>query len=47
LWLHHNVEEATWELESEIRSKYPHLFDMLWFSRFEVYVLTLVLMLNM
>ena len=27
LWLHHNVEEATWELESEIRSKYPHLFD--------------------
>jgi hypothetical protein len=29
LWLHHNVEEATWELESEIRSKYPHLFDML------------------
>ena len=27
LWLYHNVEEATWELESEIRSKYPQLFD--------------------
>ena len=27
LWLHHNVEEATWELESEIRRLYPHLFE--------------------
>ncbi|XP_057479179.1 uncharacterized protein LOC130766528 [Actinidia eriantha] len=27
LWLHHGVEEATWELESEVRAKYPDLFD--------------------
>ena len=27
LWLHHNMEEATWELESEIRRLYPHLFE--------------------
>ena len=27
LWRHHNVEEATWEREEEIRQKYPHLFD--------------------
>ena len=26
LWQHHGVEEATWELELEIREKYPHLF---------------------
>ncbi|KAM7519450.1 hypothetical protein LguiB_018412 [Lonicera macranthoides] len=27
LWLHHGAEEATWELETEIRGKYPELFN--------------------
>ncbi|XP_059627297.1 uncharacterized protein LOC132270110 [Cornus florida] len=27
LWRHHGVEEATWELEQEVRSKYPALFS--------------------
>ena len=27
LWLHHGAEEATWELETEIHSKYPELFS--------------------
>jgi hypothetical protein len=26
LWHNHEVEEASWELEQEIRSKYPYLF---------------------
>ncbi|XP_074318990.1 uncharacterized protein LOC141655861 [Silene latifolia] len=26
LWANHNVEEATWEAEAEIKEKYPHLF---------------------
>jgi hypothetical protein len=26
LWRNHDVEEAPWELEHEIRTKYPHLF---------------------
>ena len=26
LWRHHNVEESTWELESHMQEKYPHLF---------------------
>ena len=26
-WKHRPVEEATWETESDIRSKYPHLFE--------------------
>ena len=26
LWQHHGTEEATWETEAEIRSKYPELF---------------------
>jgi hypothetical protein len=26
LWMHYGVEEATWELESEVRAKYPDLF---------------------
>ncbi|XP_072962641.1 uncharacterized protein [Typha angustifolia] len=26
LWRHHGVEEATWELEEEMQSTYPHLF---------------------
>src|SRR5262249_39102481 len=26
LWQHHSFEEATWELEDEIRKKYPGLF---------------------
>ena len=28
LWRNHDVEEMTWELESEMRAKYPHLFEM-------------------
>ncbi|XP_059668813.1 uncharacterized protein LOC132313892 [Cornus florida] len=27
LWRHHGVEKATWELEQEVRSKYPDLFS--------------------
>ena len=27
LWKHHQVAEATWELESEMREKYPALFS--------------------
>ena len=27
LWRHHNIEEATWEREEEMRQKYPHLFS--------------------
>jgi len=26
LWRNYDVEEASWELEHEIRNKYPHLF---------------------
>ncbi|XP_058092588.1 uncharacterized protein LOC131239044 [Magnolia sinica] len=26
LWSHHNVEEATWEREDEIRERHPELF---------------------
>ena len=26
LWRHHEVEEATWELEKDKREKYPELF---------------------
>ena len=26
LWDHHGVEETTWELESDMRKKYPELF---------------------
>ncbi|XP_062145354.1 uncharacterized protein LOC133852598 [Alnus glutinosa] len=26
LWRNHDVEEASWELEHEMRNKYPHLF---------------------
>ena len=26
LWNRHNKEEATWELEVDMRNKYPHLF---------------------
>ena len=26
LWKHHTTEEATWELESEMKDKYPALF---------------------
>jgi hypothetical protein len=27
LWRNHEIEEASWELENEIRKKYPSLFD--------------------
>ncbi|XP_074288905.1 uncharacterized protein LOC141614049 [Silene latifolia] len=26
LWSNHNVDEATWEVEAEMKEKYPHLF---------------------
>ena len=26
-WNHHNIGESTWEIESEMRSRYSHLFD--------------------
>ena len=26
LWQNHEIEEATWEREDEMRAKYPHLF---------------------
>ena len=26
LWRNHGIEEATWEVEEEIRQKYPNLF---------------------
>ena len=26
-WRHRPIEEATWELESDMRARYPHLFD--------------------
>ena len=26
LWKNHNVEEATWEKEDDMKIKYPHLF---------------------
>ncbi|XP_073041943.1 uncharacterized protein [Primulina eburnea] len=26
-WLNHSEEEATWETETEMRSRYPELFD--------------------
>ena len=28
LWQNHNVEESTWELESAMLEKYPHLFSI-------------------
>src|SRR5262249_38734015 len=28
LWQHHSFEEVTWELEEEVRRKYPELFGM-------------------
>ena len=27
LWCNHGVEEALWEVEHDIRSRYPHLFE--------------------
>ena len=27
LWKHHGIDEATWEREAELRSKYPDLFE--------------------
>ncbi|GAV74664.1 Chromo domain-containing protein [Cephalotus follicularis] len=26
LWLHHGIEEATWECEDDMRTLYPHMF---------------------
>jgi hypothetical protein len=28
LWSNHSEREATWEKESALREKYPHLFEM-------------------
>jgi hypothetical protein len=27
LWRNHGIEEASWELEQQMRDKYPHLFE--------------------
>jgi hypothetical protein len=27
LWCNHGVEEASWEAEHDMRSRYPHLFE--------------------
>ena len=27
LWRNHGVEEASWEEENDMRSRYPHLFE--------------------
>jgi hypothetical protein len=27
LWRNHKVEEASWEAEHDMRSRYPHLFE--------------------
>lgn len=27
LWRNHSQEEATWEAEEDIRSRFPHLFE--------------------
>ena len=27
LWRNHEIEEATWEVEEDIRAKYPELFS--------------------
>jgi division protein CdvB (Snf7/Vps24/ESCRT-III family) len=27
LWLNHVVEEASWEAEQDMQSRYPHLFE--------------------
>lgn len=29
IWRNHSYEEATWELEDVMQSKYPHLFESL------------------
>ncbi|XP_038685746.1 uncharacterized protein LOC119985529 [Tripterygium wilfordii] len=29
LWMHHDTTEVTWELESKMKEKYPHLFESL------------------
>ena len=34
-WSNHTVREATWELEEEMRKKYPYLFDSLGKLSFE------------
>ena len=26
-WSNHSIQEATWELEEEIREKHPHIFQ--------------------
>ena len=28
LWRNHAIEEMTWELESEIKARYPHIFEI-------------------
>ena len=34
-WSNHNIREATWELEEEMREKHPHLFQDLGMSSLE------------
>ena len=42
LWQHGGVEELTWELESEMREKYPELFSTIGTLNFEVEILYLI-----
>lgn len=30
LWRNHGVEEASWEAEQDMRSRYPRLFEKAW-----------------
>ena len=34
-WSNHNIREATWELEEEMREKHPQLFQYLGMSSLE------------
>ena len=31
LWRNHAVEEVTWKREDEIKAKYPHLFEQVFY----------------
>ena len=35
-WSNHTIRESTWELEEDIKRKYPHLFEDRGMSSFEV-----------
>jgi hypothetical protein len=42
LWQNHNVEEASWELEQEMRNIYPHLFEGLEQNPWKYFIFVLV-----